>query len=261
MRAVNKLFYSLVLSTGVFAAPSYGIAIISEAETGVPEQESRWVEATNAPAPKTLLEIQQRVTQLEEELQVLRGQVEQQAHQIQTLTAASSPVTLPAPSVGSTVPAEPKVVTTPAAPVATKVEVPAKPAEVKPEGAEFSLYQKAYKALESREYVQAQALFKDLLQKFAEGEYSAQAWYWLGEIAFVEGQYPKAKEYFEKILQPQYANSPKVADALLKLGFVAQARGDLSEAQRLWQEVIRTHPGTTAARLAQSKLLSIQNKK
>jgi TolA-binding protein len=52
----------------------------------------------------------------------------------------------------------------------------------------------------------------------------------------------------------QYPDSNRVPDAMLSIGNAFAELDDLREARRMWQDVVKQHPGTDAAARARSRL-------
>ena len=55
-------------------------------------------------------------------------------------------------------------------------------------------------------------------------------------------------------LVKRYPQSPKVPDALLKVGYIRYAQGDYAKAREVFDGLVRHYPGTSAARLAEQRL-------
>ena len=62
---------------------------------------------------------------------------------------------------------------------------------------------------------------------------------------------------FNKVLK-QYPNSAKVPDALLKIGFAQIELGDKKSALATLEGIVKSHPTSTAARLAKKRLISVK---
>ena len=57
----------------------------------------------------------------------------------------------------------------------------------------------------------------------------------------------------------QYSGSPKVPDALLKLGYIELEQNNMAKARDYLTQVTVSHPGTTAAHLAAKKLMQLKS--
>lgn len=118
---------------------------------------------------------------------------------------------------------------------------------------ELAEYQKAFASLKAGRYAEATAGFQAFLQNYPQGEYAANALYWLGESHYVVRDFPNALTYFQRVLSEHPASS-KSPDALLKIGFVHHEQGNIAEARRVLEKVKAEYPNTSAAALAEQRL-------
>jgi len=117
-------------------------------------------------------------------------------------------------------------------------------------------YQAAYELLRNGHNSKAIAEFKALLAASPKGEFADNSQYWLGEAYKVNQNLDAAKEAFLKVVM-DYVDSPKVPDALLKLGYIEFEQNNLAKARDYLTQVTVAHPDTTAAHLASKKLMQI----
>jgi len=118
------------------------------------------------------------------------------------------------------------------------------------------LYQTAYETLRNGHNTRAIAAFKSFLIEFPESEYADNSQYWLGEAYKVNRDLESAKAAFTKVVS-SYSGSPKVADALLKLGYIELEQNNDVKARDYLTQVTVNYPGTTAAHLATKKLIQL----
>ncbi len=187
---------------------------------------------------------------LQQEVQNLRGQVEEQTYLINRLQRDQQEQYLdldkrivalyenrPEPGPGVT-PAAP-VASTPPAPSGTGVPT-----------TEREAYDLAYRTMEARDYERAMAGFQQLIEDYPNGQYTPNAYYWIGELHLANGDAPeRARQSFSLVIN-LYPDHQKARDALFKLGVVYHALGDIPTAQLYLDRVQQEHPGTTAARAA-----------
>ena len=119
------------------------------------------------------------------------------------------------------------------------------------------LYSEAYKIFKDGEYARARAKFKEFLKHFPDTEYSDNAQFWIGECFYFQEKYEEAILEFEKVIQ-NYPKGNKVPNALLKQALSFLKLADKSSSRLLLQQVVKDYPGTTPARIARSKLLEIK---
>lgn len=118
---------------------------------------------------------------------------------------------------------------------------------------EAERYRAAFETLRAGNYDDAAGQFQAFLDSFPDGEYSANARYWLGESYYVVREFNTARINFERVLS-DYPDSAKAADALLKIGFVHFEEGRLDQARDTLRRVVDEYPGSTAASLANQRL-------
>lgn len=118
-------------------------------------------------------------------------------------------------------------------------------------------YQTAYDTLRDGHYSRAIESFKAFLNDYPNGEYAANAQYWLGEAYKVTQNISAARDAFNNVIS-RYPTSPKVPDAMLKLGYLELEQDNVAKAKELLNKVSNSYPNTSAAHLA-AKKLSILN--
>jgi len=122
---------------------------------------------------------------------------------------------------------------------------------------EKTRYQAAYELLRNGHNSRAITEFKALLASSPKGEFADNSQYWLGEAFKVNQNMEAAKEAFLKVVM-EHAGSPKVADALLKLGYIEFEQKNMVKARDYLSQITVAHPDTTAAHLATKKLMQIE---
>lgn len=116
-------------------------------------------------------------------------------------------------------------------------------------------YDAAFSLVQAHAYDDAISAFHDGYLKIYgdEGKYSANAYYWLGELYAHQQQYDKAQAALLTVVN-KYPQSNKAADSMLKLGIIEQKQGDQAKANQWLQKVIKNYPNTSSARLAKNYL-------
>lgn len=253
-------------------------------------------QAQGQDAPGGNVELLNRITQLQGEIQSLRNLVEQQAFEIENLkrrgrdqyvdldsriarmegggSAApaggdparvepgSEPMTAePAPAdPGQLAMEEPEV----RGPVdgGTQTEAlgpdDAAPVETvaQPQD-ERRAYEAAFDSLKEGRYAEAARRFQSFLRQFPDGEYAPNAYYWLGESYYVTQNYQIALDSFQALLS-RFPSSSKAPDALLKVGYCHYELRNFTQAEAVLNQVIQQYPDTTVARLAQVRLRALR---
>lgn len=122
------------------------------------------------------------------------------------------------------------------------------------------VYRDAFRLIRARKFDEAIRALDDYIRRFPTGIYADNARYWLGEVYFAQGKLKQARDAFEAVLK-DYPTSNKVPDALYKLGRVFDQLGDKAQSEKSLKSVIGQYPQSSAARLADVYLRSLQDKK
>lgn len=228
------------------------------------------VYAESGTSGKVMYEILDRLEQLQVEVQQLRGQIEEQAYTIEQLKKRQNTIysdvdqrllAMEGGAVsGADVNQEMGVEQETAAgdirdQEKVKYTAPQQESAAagKAKGNEKKIYQEGYDKLRNGHYSQAIVLFKQITVEFPEGEYADNAQYWLGETYKVNRDYKAARDAFQKLIT-NYPDSPKVPDAMLKLGYLELEQNNLVQGRKYLTDVSLRYPGTTAANLADERL-------
>lgn len=126
-----------------------------------------------------------------------------------------------------------------------------------PAGDERAAYAAAFDALRGGDYVASARGFRDFLRDYPNGALAPNAWYWLGESYYVTQNYPIALQSFDTLLR-DFPGSAKAPDALLKRGFAQIELGDSRAGAATLNRVVNEYPGSDAARLATSRLRTLR---
>lgn len=182
---------------------------------------------------------------LRQELQELRGLVEQLTHRLQLLEREGQERYLDIDrrlqqQGGSAV-------------ETSEVAVP-----VAGDDAERASYATSVELMKSRQFQAAIDSFNSFLTEFPDGRYAVNAYYWLGELylALPQPELERARQAFSQVVN-FYPDNAKVADSLYKLGIVHHRLGDRGKAREYLERVRVQFAGSTAASLAEKQLSSL----
>ena len=92
---------------------------------------------------------------------------------------------------------------------------------------------------------------EEFIERFPEGVYTANAYYWLGQVqaAKTNPDFEKAREALAQVIS-YFPEHRKVPDAAYALGKVYYMLGDCERATELLQQVVNQYPSKSAAKLA-----------
>lgn len=119
-------------------------------------------------------------------------------------------------------------------------------------------YQAAFKFLTKKQYSKALSALQSYITDYPNGQFLANAHYWMGEIYLLQKNYKKAVSQFSTVVN-NYPKSSKVADAKLKRAIANLKLGNTSQARTELQQIKKSYPGSTAAQLASIQLQQIGN--
>ncbi len=121
-------------------------------------------------------------------------------------------------------------------------------------------YQKAFNLLKESKYTDAIKELKTFISTYPTGEFSDNAYYWLGEAQYVNHDLSASRDTFRDMIK-KFPQSGKVADALLKIGYIEYDSGQFANSKTLLNDVIKRYPNSSAARMAEKRLEKINTEK
>ena len=208
-----------------------------------------------------------RMSQLQDQVRTLTGQLETQENEISQLKAenerANSDMQQHLADLegkeGGAAPAAPSPTTqsySPAPPATAGAPVPLTgPAALAPKsemlgtlggssGTPEKDYETAYNLLGSNDYAGAERGFAAFLQHYPSHPLAANAQYWLGETYYARNQFQQAASTFAESYK-LYPNGAKAPDSLLKLGMSLGQAGQVPQACLSFAELARQFPATS----------------
>jgi len=241
-----------------------------------------------ASGDRRLSELFYQLQVLQQEVQELRGLVEEQAYQLNRLardqkeqyidldrrvaglSGGAGGLVPPGPTAGLTGDAA----TTGSGLAATTPQTGTSPAVVPSPGgtttsavvalpggasgaSERDTYQRAFDLMKARRFDESIASFNGLIVDYPNGQYTPNAFYWLGELYLAQQNTEQARQSFMQVVN-LYPEHPKVPDTLYKLGVAYHRLGDNARAMEYFGQVQSRYPQSSAAGLATSYAKEIQ---
>jgi tol-pal system protein YbgF len=241
---------------------------------------------------QAMMDLVIQIQQLQDEVRMLRGMLEDQTIQLESLSSRqrdqyldldqritglrgsspgpmvsnNPPVSTSGTSAGSA-PAQPVIredapdvrpaLDTPSSVIAIATpDTEAREFAASPE-AEKAAYDQGFQSLKDLKYADAAEQFSVFVRQYPNSQYADNAQYWLGESYYVTRNYDIALEAFQVLLR-NYPDSPKVPDGLLKIGYTHYELKQWDQARAALEQVQQQYPDTTLARLAGSRLRSMK---
>lgn len=218
------------------------------------------------------LELLSQLEMLQQEVQSLRGQLEQQDHELRLMRQSqrdryidldrriSVLMTSSANKQNSEVPSS-QLQTTNAPPVVASnasavnrptvlLSSPLAPVTLQsPTDESRRAYNAAYNLIRERKFEEAEKALVSFVETFKTDTLTVNGYYWLGEVKLVQNKRDSAVVAFTTVVE-QFPGHDKVPDALYKLGTVNDQLSKTEEAKAHLQDVIRRFPDSRAAQLA-----------
>lgn len=199
---------------------------------------------------KALVDMQLRMEQLQQEVQQLRGDIEQQNHQIgeikshqrdlysdidrRLLALERGGARNGSGGTGASNPGQDE-----------QAQVPSQE--------EQGAYQKGIDLLQEFKYARAAKSFANYLKAYPKGRYAPIARYWLADSYYSDRKYKPAIAQYRQLLK-DYPDNSKAIQARLKIGYSQAELKQWKVARQSMELVIKLHPRSTEANLAQRYL-------
>jgi|SaaInl8_200m_RNA_FD_contig_81_18986_length_3750_multi_8_in_0_out_0_2 tol-pal system protein YbgF len=122
---------------------------------------------------------------------------------------------------------------------------------------DLEIYTKAKQAFDENNFELALKEFKGLTVQFPKSQYADNAQFWIGEIYYREKWYEKAILEYQKVIE-KHPMGNKVQASLLKQGISFSNLGDKANARLILTELIKKHPKSNEADIAQKKIQALK---
>lgn len=210
--------------------------------------------------PNIQLQLLDQIDQLQQEVQLLRGKVEELGHNFDRMQnsqrdryidldrriteLSSQAIGVASSSAGTVASAKSDGAAT------KKLDVQ--------DMDERKLYNTAQDFVQNRQFDQAIRAFNKLLEQYPNSQYIPNGHYWLGEVymALPQPRLQEAKAHFLTILE-SYPDHPKVPATLYKLGKASDLMGDKQQAIKYLKKVVEQYPSSSSAGLARQYIQNL----
>lgn len=277
MRAASRSLVWVLAATFAVSACTPLVRPNGEEPLSPEELRLRGIESRVSDLNKRVLGVENKEeTKLQDDLRALRGEVERLRYDVDAHSRQSKDLygdldrrlqrleATPAATVPPYAPIAPSfdngVIQPPLSGVPSQAPItPPLSMEPRASGAaggaadEETAYLKAFDALKAGKYDTAISGFRAMLEKWPQGNFSDNAWYWMGESHYVKQQYRASLDAFNALVE-RFPASPKVPDALFKAGLSQWSLKDTEGAKTAWRRVVKDYPNSNAAGLARQRL-------
>lgn len=216
--------------------------------------------SADAAADGSIAVLYQQIQVLQDEVRRLQGIIEEQGHRIDRLTREQRERYIDLDrrllqvSEGVAVPVAVPVHASVGRVDATTTGVGGAQTEEQAYNAAFNVLKAARgqpPAERNQGYAQALAMFDALIAEYPNGQLTANAFYWRGEIELYRENLEPARQAFTQLLAV-FGDHAKAPDARYKLGVVYHRLGEDAQALSHLDQVIAEYPDHSAARLARA---------
>jgi len=247
MKLRAALLLGLLLATGAARA---GMFDDEEARKAVSDLRAQ-IEANQKAAQERLAKIEsllqdrsidlsERIDELKQDMASLRGQIEVQTHQIQTLDRRQKDLYVD--------------LDTRLRKLEASAQAQAKQAENAPDqAAEGKAYEAALNQFKLGNYQACIAAFQGFLAAYPQSQQVSSAQYWIGNAYYALRDYKTAISAQQKLLE-SWPDSVKAPDALLNIASSQAELGQTRTARETLQTLMKKYPGTPAADQAKQRL-------
>jgi tol-pal system protein YbgF len=194
--------------------------------------------------------MQQRLEELEMELNTANGRLEEANNAIRDLQKNQQDMYRQIDSLKSQLAASANQ-SKPSRPVSDSAKPSA--SQTSNDGSDKAAYQDAVNLIMvDKNYPAATKAFKNFIDKYPNSLFLSNAYFWLGESYMKQKKYTEAKQNF--IVVAKDSSSSKRAESLYKLGVISNNEKNVDSARNFFSLVVRDYAGTTTAKLAQNEL-------
>jgi tol-pal system protein YbgF len=217
----------------------------------------------------TNMNLPQQISDIQDKIQQLRGQLQVQAHDLKLLNSqqrsfyqdvdsriAELKTLVSNGSIGSSTTSSPKKGPSKSSAKPSASNTSAAP-NLDVHAKDNMAYKGALQWVLKQQFSAALTAFQKYLTDYPKGQYVANAHYWLGEIYMRQQKTKLAMSQFQIIIN-QYPKSNKVSDAQLKLAMIDASQGKPEQAKAGFLAIAKQYPGTTAAQLANLQLQKLK---
>ena len=114
---------------------------------------------------------------------------------------------------------------------------------------EKELFKSALILFEESRFAEALEIFSQVIITFPDGAFTADAYFWSGELFLAQEMFEDAKLSFKNVVDNFYQHS-RTPDSLFKLGEIYRIEGDIERSLEFYNQVKEDFPDSGASQLA-----------
>lgn len=101
-------------------------------------------------------------------------------------------------------------------------------------------YDAAFALVRDKRYPDAVKAFSAFVSKYPKSSYTPNAYYWLGQVYYAQDELDEARKAFSMVIN-QFADNQKVPESRFKLGVILHRLGQADKAKALLQSVVKDY--------------------
>ena len=200
---------------------------------------------------QSLMEMAQKDDELQQQLQKLRGQLEELQHTVEISRDQFRDAIADLDKRVQVLENNKQVAATTQSPATGLSNTTPTPAVAA--GNDNDAYQAAFGLLKDSKYTEAIAAFTQFIANYPQSALRGNAQYWIGKTYYTNKDYAQAIKAFQIVLE-KYPDSIKVPDAMLELGYSQYELKDFKGARTTLTKVTNQFADSKAATYAQQRL-------
>jgi len=118
---------------------------------------------------------------------------------------------------------------------------------------EKSEYKTAFSLMKAKKYKKATNAFLRFKESYPNSSLASNSLYWAGEASLVLKKNSLAYKSFMEVVD-LYPSSSKAPDALLRAGDTLRRQGKLDDSEKIYQDILNDYPGSSAVGKAEKRL-------
>lgn len=258
MNSNFKQRYSLSLLIGALTIPSTTMAKapVSQLNSESLEYRITQLERISGGRGQLLTEYEQKIADLQQDVNDLRGQIQKNQYEIEQIKKKQS--NQQGDMSFKNDKTEIQAITLKNTDHKNRAKKVATPESKNNEKKDYDAA--LFFIFEKKDDDQAIIKLQHFVEEYSESIYRPNAYYWLGQLFYNKGMKNKASYYYA-VLVKKYQKSPKRPDAMLKVGMIMQETGKTDKAKQIYQRVIEEYPLSAAKKEAQKKLNAAKKNK
>ncbi|UDG81508.1 Cell division coordinator CpoB [Candidatus Profftia lariciata] len=261
---VKRYSVSLWLLSAIAVNPLIAIAQqapISQSSSSLIEERIILLEHITDAQSKIFLQIQQQLSDNQHDIDILRGQIEENKHALNKVIEYQKNHSLPLDNQKNV---NTRITTThitsyiPTGSDNCNIQKSVSPIIKNNKINNINMdYNYAINlVMQNKKHDQAILCLQNFVNKYPYSIYQPNANYWLGQLLYNKGKKDQSIYYFAIVVK-NYPQSLKAPQAMYKIGVILQEKGQTNKANSVYQNIIQQYPTSDAAKQAHKRITTL----